>query len=98
MTARDLAALAATTITESYGDHLPDTKTSQGTDHLATKLQSILVDISTADESQWRLITRALTNEMRIYVPVVLRSGGTSIFHNNPQSDYYGARKTAELV
>ena len=98
MTARLLATLAVTTITESYGDLLPEIKTAQEADFLATEIRPTLVDVSTADESQWRSIDGALTNERRIYLPVALRSRVTSLFHDNPESGHFGALKTAELV
>jgi hypothetical protein len=53
MTVKLLATLAATTITESYDDLLPEIKEAQETDFLATEILPTLVDVSTADESQW---------------------------------------------
>ena len=93
-----LATLAATTITESYDDLLPEIKAAQETNFLATEIRPTLFDVSTADESQWRSIDRALTYERRIYVPAALRSRVTSLFHDNPESGHFGALKTAELV
>lgn len=52
MTATLLATLAGTTISESYGDLLPDIKAAQQTHLLATDVQQTLVDVSTADDSQ----------------------------------------------
>jgi len=66
MTAKLLATIAATTITESYDDLLPEIKAAQETDFLATEIRPTLVDVSTADESQCRSIDRALTYERRI--------------------------------
>jgi hypothetical protein len=98
MTAKLLATLAATTITESYDDLLPEIKAAQETDFLATEIRPTLLDVSTADESQWRSTDGALTYERRIYVPAALRSRVTSLFHDNPESGHFGALKTAELV
>jgi len=54
MTAKILPTLAATTITESYGDIIPRIMTTQETDFWASKIHSTMVNDSTADESQWR--------------------------------------------
>jgi hypothetical protein len=98
MTAKLLATLAATTITESYDDLLPEIKAAQETDCLATEIRPTLVHVSTTDESQWRPIHGALTYRRRIYVPAVLRSRVTSLFHDNPESGHFGALKSSELV
>jgi len=98
MTAKLLATLAATTISESYGDRLPENKTGQETDFLATELRPTLDNVSTTGESQWRSIDRALTYERRIYVPTALRSRVSSIFLHNPESRHFGSLKTAELA
>jgi len=92
------ATIAATTITESCGDLLPEIKVAQETDFLATEIRPTLVDVSTAAESQWRSINGALTYERRIYVPAALRHRVTRLFHDNPESGDFGALKTAELV
>jgi len=98
MTARLLATLATTTITESYGNLLPEIKVAQETDFLATAITPTLVDVSTGDESQWRTIDGALTYECRIYVPMALCSRVTSLVHDNPKSGHFGALKTAKLI
>jgi hypothetical protein len=98
ITAKLLATLAATTITESYDDLLPEIMAAQETHCLATELRPTLVDVSTGDERQWRTIDGALTYERRIYVPAALGSRVTSLFHNNLQSGHFGALKPAELV
>jgi len=98
MTAKLLATLAATTITESYDNLLPEIKAAQETDFLAAEIRPTLVDVSTADESHWRSINRALTYERRISLPVALCSRVTSLFHDNPKSSHFRALKTAELV
>jgi len=98
MTANLLATLAATTITESYDDLLPEIKATQETNFLATEIRPTLFDVSTADGSQSRAIDGALTYERMIYVPAALRSRVTSHFHNIPESGHFGALKTAELV
>ena len=98
MTAKLLATVAATTITESYDDLLPEIKAVQETDFLATQIQPTLVDVSTPDGSQWRSIDRALTYERRISVPAALRSSVTSLIHDNAESGHFGALKPAELV
>jgi len=61
MTARLLATLAATTITESYGDLLPEITAAQETDFVATKIRPTLVDVSIVDESQLRTVDGPLT-------------------------------------
>jgi len=60
-------------------------------DYLASDIRPTLLDVSTADESQWRSIIGALTYERRIYVPAALRSGVTSHFPNNPESGHFSA-------
>jgi hypothetical protein len=74
MTAKLLATLAATTITETYDDLLPEIKAAKETDILGTEIRPFLFDVSTPDESQWRPIDGALIYERRIYVPAALRS------------------------
>jgi len=74
MMARLLAILAVTMITESHGDLLPEIMAALETDFVATIIRPTLVDVSTADESQWSSIDRALTNVRMIYVPGALRS------------------------
>jgi len=98
MTGRLLATLAAATITESYGDLLSDIKAVQQTDFLATEIQPILVDVSTADKSQWISIDLASTYDRRIYVPAALCSSVTSLTNDNPKSGHFGALKPAELI
>jgi len=98
MTTNLLATWAASTITESYGDLLPDIKAAEVTEFSATAIRATLVHISTAEESQWRSIDRAGTYERRIYVPAALCSRVTSVLHDNPKSSHFGALKTAELV
>jgi len=61
MTAKLLATLAATTITESHDDLLPEIKAAQETDFLATEIRPALVDGSTTEENQLRSIDGALT-------------------------------------
>jgi len=61
MTAKLRATLAATTITESYDDLLPEIKAAQETGFLHTEIRPTLVNVSTADESQWRSIDGAVT-------------------------------------
>jgi len=84
MTAKLLATLAVTTITESYEDLLPEIKAAQETEYLATELWPTLVDVSTADDSQWTVIDGALTYERRIYVPAALPSGVMSLSTATP--------------
>jgi hypothetical protein len=98
MTVNLLANLAATTITESDHDIIPEIKTAQETDIVAPEIRPTLVDGSTADESQWRSIDEALTYERRIYLPAALHRRVTSLFHDNPESGHFGALKTAEVV
>jgi hypothetical protein len=87
-----------TTVTKSYDDLLPEIKEPQETDFLATELLLTLVDVSTADDSQWRSIDEALTYERRLSVPAAFSSRVASLFDDNPGSGYYGAQKTAEIV
>jgi hypothetical protein len=96
VTAKLLPTLAATTITELCDDLLPDIKAAQETAILVTEIEPSLVDVSTACWSQWRSIYRARTYERRIYMPTELRRPVTSLFHNNPESGYCVALKTAE--
>jgi hypothetical protein len=98
MMAMLLATLAASTMTESYDDLQPEIKAAQETDFLATEIRPTLVDVSTADEGQWRAINGAPTNERRIHMPAALRSRVTSLIHDNPESGHFGAQQTAELV
>jgi hypothetical protein len=106
---RLLATLAATV--EPYDDLLPAIKTAQATDSLAVDVNRRLVDIpmiggpegssdSGRDGDQWKVISGALTNEGRIYVPEddSLCGKVISLFHDNPESGHFGALKTAELA
>jgi hypothetical protein len=79
MMAKLLATSAATTITKSDDDLLPEIKAPQETDCLATEIRPTSVDVSTADESQWRSINRAMNYERRIYVHSSLLSRVTSL-------------------
>jgi len=98
MTARLLATLAATTITESYGDLLPAINTLQVANFLATIIQATLGDVLTTDGSQWRSILGVQTCDRRIYVLMALRGRVTSLFHHDPESSHFGALKTAKLI
>jgi hypothetical protein len=66
MAAKILATLAATTITESYDNILPQIMAAQVTDLLGTEIPPSLVDVATADESHWRSIQRTQSDERRI--------------------------------
>jgi hypothetical protein len=106
-TARLLATLAATTVSP-FNDLLPAIKAAQDTDPLATDMKNKIgypglpngQDGSTDKEAdmQWKVIAGALTFEGRIYVPETLRNQVISLFHDNPESGYFGALRTAELV
>jgi hypothetical protein len=50
--------------------------------------------------SQWKVISGALTYEGRIYVLAddALRSKVISLFHDNPESGHFGALRTAAFV
>jgi len=85
MTAKHLATSAATTITELYGDLLPEIKAAHKTDDCGTEIRPTLVDDSTAEEREWTSIDGALSYDRRIYVPMALRSRVTSHFHDNHQ-------------
>jgi hypothetical protein len=98
MTAKHLATLAATTITESYDDLLLDIMAAQERNLLTTEIWATLVDVSTADEIQWRSIDGVLTYERRIYVPAALCSKVNSDFHDNPESGPFRTLQTATLV
>ena len=95
---RFLATLAVTTITESYGDLLPEIKAAQKSDLLATKIQLTMVDDLIPDESQWRSIKGALIYERSIYVPPALHIRVTGLLHDNPKSDHFRALMTAEML
>lgn len=97
-TARLLATSAATTITESYGDLLPEFKAAQETDIVAIEIQTTLADVSITDESQWRLVDTVLTYEWRISMLMALCSRVTNLFNNKPTSSHFGALTTDELV
>jgi hypothetical protein len=84
MTAKLLATLAVTTITKSYDDLLPEINAAQETDFLATGIRPTFIDVSTADDSQWRSIDGALTYERRIYVPAALHCRVTSLVQTTP--------------
>ena len=114
MTAELLATLAATTITESYDDLLPEIKEARETDFLAIEMRPTLFNVPTTDESNWRSIDGAVTYERGISVSVALPVTVTyergisvsvalpvtvtSLFHDNSESCYFGALKTVELV
>jgi len=73
-------------------------KAAKETDFLARAIRPTLVNVSTADESHWRLNTGALTYKRSMYVPRALRSGVTRHFHNNPESGHFVTLQTAEHV
>jgi hypothetical protein len=56
-----------------------------------TEIRPTLVNVSTADESQWKSIDGALIYKWRIYVPAALRSTVTSLVHDNLESSHFGA-------
>jgi hypothetical protein len=56
MRATLLATLVAMTISESYDDLLPEIMAAQETNVSAIELRPTLVDISTVDDSHWRLV------------------------------------------
>jgi hypothetical protein len=87
-----------TTITKSDDNLLPEMKETQETDYLATELRLTLVDVSIADESQWRSIDEALTYGRRIFLTAALRSRVARLFDDNPGCGHYGSQKTSELV
>jgi len=97
-TARLLASLAATTISESYGDLLLEFKAAQETGFVARTIRPTLVDVSIPEESQWRPINWAITYQRRIYMPTPLRSRLTSLLPDNPETGHVRALKSAELV
>jgi len=51
-------------------------------------------------DKQWKVVSRVLTYEGRINVPAdaSLRNKVISLFHDNPESDHFGALRIAELV
>jgi hypothetical protein len=53
---------------------------------------------ATDSHKNWKVVSGALTNEGRIYVPEPFRSKGLSFFNDNPESGHFGALRTAELV
>jgi hypothetical protein len=98
MTPKLQATLAATTITVSYDNLLLDIHVVQETDLLGTEILPTLFDVSTADESHWTLIGRALIYERKISVPCAPCSRVTDRFHANPKTGHFGGLKNAELV
>jgi len=112
-TARLLATLAVTTV-ESYDDLQPAIKAAQASDLLAADVKRRIVDtpmVGYADlsktggpdeptEEQWTVISGALTDEERIYIPAdaSLRNKVISLFFDNPKSGHFGALRTAKLV
>jgi hypothetical protein len=46
----------------------------------------------------WAVSAGALTFEGTVYIPEGLQSNVTALHHDNPESGYFGALKTAELV
>jgi hypothetical protein len=98
MTARLLATIGATAITELYRDLLPETKAAQAISFFARTIRLPLVDGSITDESMWKLMAGALTYERRIYLPAALLRIVTSHFNDNPELGHFGALNTAELL
>jgi len=51
-------------------------------------------------DKQWKVILGALIYEGRRYIPAdaLLRNKVICLFHDNPESDHFGALRTAELV
>jgi len=92
-----MVTTAAMTISESYGDLLPEIKTAKMMHLSATKEWTNLVHESIAEQSQLRSIQGALTCERRRYMPVALHSGVTDHFIDPPKSIHFGALITAML-
>jgi hypothetical protein len=96
-----LATLAVITV-EPFCDLLSALMAAQDTDPLATDMKNKMggqVRSKNKDPAmQWKLSRGALTFEGKIYVPEALRNQEISLFHDNPESDLFGALRTAELV
>jgi len=113
LTARLLATLATNTV-EPYDNLLQEIKTAQAIDALAANVKRRIVgtpivdipDLQRIDEleedsrNEWKVTTKVLTYEGRIYVPKddLLCNKVISLFHKNPESGHFGVFKTAELV
>jgi len=104
---RPVARLLAIVSVEPYYNLMPAIMTEQASDLLAANVLAKLVDRPVADatdtaeeESQWKVIAGPLTYEGRIYIPAInhLRGKVITLFHDNPESGYFGALKTTELV
>jgi hypothetical protein len=104
-----LATLAATV--QLYNDQLPEIKTAQAFDSLATAVNRRVIRtpmVGRADlprhaehsMKEWKVTAGGLTYKGRIYVQAddTLRSEVISLFHDNPESGHFGDLKTAELV
>jgi len=113
LTARLLATLATTTV-DLYDDLVQEIRTSHAINALAADMKHRIVstpiinirDLQSIDEleeepsKEWKVTTRVLTYTGRICLPQddLLRTKVISCFHDNPESDLFGAVKTPELV
>ena len=111
--ARLLATLTNDTV-EHYNDLFLEIKTVQATNALAADVKRRIVGAPIVDiphwhgidelgedsSKEWKVTTRVLTYEGRIYVPKDdhLRHKVISVFHNNPESAHFGAHNMAEFV
>jgi len=104
---RPVSRLLAIVSVEPYDNLMPAIMTVQASDLLAADIFAKLVDRPVADatdtveeESQWTVVAGPLTYEGRLYIPAInhLRGKVITLFHDNPESGYFGALKTTEVV
>jgi hypothetical protein len=112
-TARLLATLATNTV-EPYDDLLQEVKTAQAINALAADVKHRIVgtpiveipnlqrinELEEDSSNEWKLTTRVLTYEGRIYVPKddLLLNKVVRLSHDNLEAGHFGALKTTELV
>jgi hypothetical protein len=104
---RLVARLLPAAPVEPYDDLMPAIIAAQASDSLAVDISPYLADRPEVDstdptekETQWKVVTGALTYGVRIYIPTVDSLCGKPIrlFHDNPESVHFGALKTTEVV
>lgn len=102
-----LAPLLAKVPVEPYNNVMREIVTAQASDPFAVNVSAKLIDRPIADgtdtgaeDNAWKVVAGALTYEGRMYVSAVdsLQRTVRSLFFDNPDSSYFRALKTIELV
>jgi len=108
-----LLHFAAITAIEHFVDLLPVIKTAQATNSLTTDENKNIFNIRMVSypdltvngtveggmdtHKNWKVISRALTYNKRIYIPEPFRSTVIDLFLDSPESGHFGAHRMAQV-